>query len=209
MPAHYILAFSKMLLAFGLLLVYSNFINSGNLAPATTTDQIGDMVVGAIVGSTVLSTDVSIGESILSMILWLGLLYAVRLIKAKSPKIKDIIDGKSIKVIENHRFLTQNFKKSGMPIRSFLTQIHSQGYQNINDIDDAIISPSGEVIIKNDDDDENSIIIIENGVLNTKNLERIGKSEDWLMDNLTDKAVNDIQSVFIAEYLNDKLIIQK
>ncbi|WP_054657463.1 hypothetical protein [Apilactobacillus ozensis] len=80
---HYYLVIIKMLLAIILLLLYSRISTSRSIAPATPTDQISNMVVGAIIGGNVLSTDVSILESVITMALWTALLLAIRLIKKK------------------------------------------------------------------------------------------------------------------------------
>ena len=52
-------------------------------------------------------------------------------------------------------------------------------------------------------------MLIDNGVVDTAALEKIGKTELWLMAQLHAQKIRDPENVFIAQYHNGKMQVIK
>ncbi|KRM69740.1 DUF421 domain-containing protein [Apilactobacillus ozensis] len=207
---HYYLVIIKMLLAIILLLLYSRISTSRSIAPATPTDQISNMVVGAIIGGNVLSTDVSILESVITMALWTALLLAIRLIKKANPKIKQSIDGSDLVLMSEGRFNVENFEAAKMPMDQLMHSIHLQGINSINQVDEIILTAGGSLIVNTKKDRDNSLLVIARGDILEDALEKSGKSESWLKQKLQEHHVDNIDDVYMCEYFdNDINVVTK
>ncbi|MCK8624934.1 DUF421 domain-containing protein [Apilactobacillus xinyiensis] len=207
---HYYLVVIKMILAIILLLIYSRVSTSRSIAPATPTDQISNMVVGAIVGGNVLSPDVSILESVLTMGLWTILLLVIRLLKKSNPKIKQSIDGSDLVLMSDGKFDVDKFEEAKMPMDQLMHSIHLQGINSLEQIDEIILTAGGSLIVNTKKDKDNSLLVISRGDILEDHLEKAGKDRNWLNQKLQEHNVKNVEDVYMCEYFdNDINLVMK
>ena len=96
----------KFLVALIILLIYVKLSGKSQIAPMSQLDQVGSMVIGALVGGTLLNANVSAWESAGAVAIWAGLLILVRFIKSKNSKLRDAIDETWLK----HEIKKQGYK---------------------------------------------------------------------------------------------------
>src|SRR5699024_11867203 len=83
----------KLIAGFIMLIVYLKVSGRSQLAPLTASDQVGNMVIGALVSTAIISPDVSILEAIILVFMWAGLQILVRFIKFRSSNAAEFFDG--------------------------------------------------------------------------------------------------------------------
>lgn len=64
----------------------------------------------------------------------------------------------------------------------------------------AVIEQNGQLIIVRMGDENPKYPIVTDGVVQIEILETIGKTEEWLMDELKKEGFDDVSDIFIAEY---------
>ncbi len=109
-----------MLAAFCILLLYINLSGKGSLAPISAIDQVGNVVLGAIIGGPLYNPSISFLLLVIAATFWAGLLLLVRYLTFQRTFAKDFVDGTSIRLMQNGILLTQNFRKARLSIRDFI-----------------------------------------------------------------------------------------
>lgn len=197
----------KLIMTLILLIIYSKISGRSQLSPTTAFDQVGNMIIGAISGTTLLNNDITVINSVIFMAIWVSILLLIRYIKWKNIKFKELIDGKRIQLIKNGTILSNNFTKSKLSIRDIELLIHNEGINGFKEVDNLWFETNGKLSYDLKGDKDLSLLVIEEGKLNEEIFKKTGKSMEWLEKQLSDKKVESIEDVFFAEFLDDSLWI--
>ncbi|NLY21089.1 MAG: DUF421 domain-containing protein [Tissierellia bacterium] len=201
----YLAICAKLIVTIILLLFYIRISGRSQLAPASAFDQIGNMVIGAIGGTTLLDPSVSILDLVLFMSLWVFILLLIRYLKFKSIGIKEFFDGKRIQLVENGEILTENFQLANITLIEVTTSLHNEEILGFSMLENLWFEPNGQFTYDKKGNDKLSQIIIEEGKLNEENLSLIGYDEDWLEAELAHENIDSVADVFCGEWINGKL----
>lgn len=200
----YINIIFKMLVAFCILLVYINLSGKGSLAPISAIDQVGNVVLGAIIGGPLYNPSISFLLLVIAATFWAGLLLLVRYITFQRTFAKDFVDGTSVRLMQNGILLTQNFRKARLSIRDFIMLLHQRGYNSLEILSDVWFEYNGQMTVVKKGDPAMAVVVIENSVVNTDNLKILGYDEDWLESELN-RLGEKLDDVFLAEVHDQKL----
>ena len=202
---YYIQIILKLIFTVVLLMAYIKISGKSQLAPMSAFDQIGNMVVGALGGSTLLNADVSILHSTIFMAMWILILLGIRLLRSKSVKVKELIDGKRMALILDGKMQSDNFSKAHITISDVEIMLHEQGITGLHELQNVWFETNGEITFSKKGETKLSHIVIEEGVVDNGVLEHIEKDMDWLEEQLKEKNIDDIKDVFCAEWVEEKL----
>ncbi|MWN06764.1 DUF421 domain-containing protein [Gilliamella sp. Pas-s95] len=197
----------KFLLAIFILLIYVKLSGKSQIAPMSQLDQVGSMVIGALVGGALLSPTVSPWEASGLVAIWAGLLVLIRFIKSKNSRLRDTIDGKPIQLVKNGNLITDNFIKANLPVRDFETLVNIQGVPSFGDLKEVWYELNGSLTLIKKGDKDIAVLIIENGAISQDNLKQLNKDEDWVKREITKQGYEKIEDIFCAEWFDNKLII--
>lgn len=197
----------KFLLALIILLGYVKLSGKSQIAPMSQLDQVGSMVIGALVGGALLSPSVSAWEASGLVIIWAGLLILIRYVKSKNSRLRDAIDGKPIQLVKNGKLLSDNFVKANLPVRDFETLVNVQGICSFEELKQVWYELNGSLTIIKKGDKNIATLVIENGAINQDNLELLKKSEKWVKEQIEEQGYHELQEIFCAEWFDDKFVI--
>ncbi|MDL2253939.1 DUF421 domain-containing protein [Ruminococcaceae bacterium OttesenSCG-928-I18] len=204
---YYLQIVIKLVVTVLLLLVYVRISGKSQLAPMTAFDQIGNMVVGAIGGSTLLNTDVSILHSTVFMAMWIVILLFIRFLRSVNYKVANLIDGKRLQLVRDGEVLTENFKKAGITVSNMEILLHRDGLNGLYEAKNVWFETNGQLTIDKKGDENMSLILVEEGQINEDNLEILKKTEDWLEEQLEKHSQLKLDEVFCAEWVKDRLMV--
>ena len=197
----------KFLVALIILLIYVKLSGKSQIAPMSQLDQVGSMVIGALVGGALLNSNVSTYQSAGLVIIWAGLLLLVRFIKSKNSRLRDAIDGEPIQLVKNGHLISDNFIKANLPVRDFETLVNIQGICAFNELKQVWYELNGSLTIIKKGDKDIAVLVIENGAISEDNLEQLHKSETWLKHEIQKQGYDDIKDIFCAEWFDNKLLV--
>lgn len=201
--SYYIEIIQKLVVTILLLLAYTRISGMRQLSPTTLFDSVGNMIVGAIAGTTLLNSSVSVVDSTVFMLIWIVTLFLIRYLKNKFPKMRSYIDGNPIVLIKNGRPIPKEYKRANISNRNLESKLRSKGITGIYQLEELIIEPSGEISYTKKGEDKLSAILIDRGILNKDLLEKIDKTEEWLNVELGKRDIEKVEDVFCAEW-NEK-----
>ena len=194
----------KLLVGFVLVLIYLKLAGKGSMAPISALDQVGNMVLSAIIGGPIYNPSISVFMLVAVAGMWAGLLLLIRYISFKRSLVKDIVDGKSVRLMKDGALLTDNFVKARLSVRDFIMLLHQRGYDNLDDLYSVWFEYNGQMSIVKKGEDSMATLLVDNGQLDLENLERLDFTEDWLLEEFK-KQNYELKDVFLGEWHHNKL----
>ena len=200
----------KLTIGFIALVVFMNLNGRSQLAPTSTEDQIGNYVLGGIIGGVIYNPSITIVQFLIVLLIWGLLMTTIDFLKNSNKNVKKMIDGQIVYLIKGGKMLTENFAQATLSIPDFYTKLRTKGIFKISDIEDAFMESNGQLIVIQKNDENYSNLLVSEGKIMEDNLEHIGKNDEWLKEELAKYNVLDINEIFLVEYSNDdKLFIVK
>ena len=200
----------KLTIGFIALVVFMNLNGRSQLAPTSTEDQIGNYVLGGIIGGVIYNPSITIVQSLIVLLIWGLLMTTIDFLKNSNKNVKKMIDGEIVYLIKGGKMITENFAQATLSIPDFYTKLRTKGIFKISDIEDAFMESNGQLIVIQKNDENYSNLLVSEGKIMEDNLEHIGKNDEWLKEELAKYNVLDINDIFLVEYSNDdKLFIVK
>ncbi len=189
-------------LALGLisLVFVINVTGKGNLAPSSAVDQVQNFVLGGILGGIIYNSSISILQYVVILIIWTILILLLKWLNTNISMIKHLIDGKPVIIIKNGKLDPEACRSKGLSAADVALKLRSQGVFQLKDVKRAVIEQNGQFIIVRFGDENPKYPIITDGVVQTEILDTIGKSEEWLMEELQKEGYDNVADIFIAEY---------
>lgn len=202
----FVLVFIKLMIGFLSAIAVINFTGKGNLAPNSASDQIQNYVLGGIVGGVIYNKNIGIFECLLVMLAWFLLVTGFRLLKKHNVRVKQIIDGKALIIINNGKVDIENCKKAGLSANDMAFKLRAQNVYSVKKVKRAVVEQDGKLIIVLNGEENPKFPIITDGHLQTDILEVIGKDEDWLKEKMREKGFEEYNQIFLGEYVDGKAI---
>ena len=189
-------------LALGLisLVFVINVTGKGNLAPSSAVDQVQNFVLGGIIGGIIYNSSISILQYVVILNIWTILILLLKWLNTNVSMIKHLIDGKPVIIIKNGKLDPEACRSKGLSAADVALKLRSQGVFQLKDVKRAVIEQNGQFIIVRFGDENPKYPIITDGVVQTEILDTIGKSEEWLMEELQKEGYDNVADIFIAEY---------
>ena len=189
-------------LALGLLsLVFViNVTGKGNLAPSSAVDQIQNFVLGGIIGGVIYNSSITIIQYLTILIIWTILILLLKWLNTNISFFKHLIDGKPTIIIKNGQLDPEACRTKGLAAADVALKLRAQGIFQLKDVKRAVIEQNGQLIVVRMGDENPKYPIVTDGVVQIEILETIGKTEEWLMDELKKEGFDDVSDIFIAEY---------
>ena len=202
----FVLVFIKLMIGFLSAIAVINFTGKGNLAPNSASDQIQNYVLGGIVGGVIYNKNIGIFECLLVMLAWFLLVTGFRLLKKHNVRVKQIIDGKALIIINNGKVDIENCKKAGLSAHDVAFKLRAQNVYSVKKVKRAVVEQNGQFIIVLEGEENPKFPIITDGHLQTDTLEVIGKDEDWLKEKMREKGFEEYSQIFLGEYVDGKAL---
>lgn len=191
------------------LIVYMKILGKMQLAPQSVLDQIGNYVLGGIIGGIIYNLDLSLTMFFMAIIIWGGFMLIINYIRARSLKVKRSIDGKPILLMENGEVNTEEFKNIMMSADSLMSRLHQEGIKTLSEIDIIWLEPNGKLTIVKKDEEDIAYVLIEDGQINDIDMRRSKKTKEWIHREINNQGIENISEIFCAEYLDGRLNIYK
>lgn len=203
----FLLVAIKLLIGFLALITIINISGKGNLAPNSASDQVQNYVLGGIIGGVIYNNSIKIIEFITILCIWCALVLGLKWLKQHVVKVKQIIDGKALIIIDEGKINIENCRKVGLSAHDVSFKLRTNNVYSIKDVKRAVVEQNGQLIIIHYGEENPKFPLITDGHLQTDILEVIGKDEDWLIEEIKKQGLEKYSDVFLGEYVDGNLIL--
>ena len=200
MTLNYMEILIKLALGLFSLVFVINVTGKGNLAPNSATDQIQNYVLGGIIGGVIYNSSISILQYAVILIMWTILVLTLKWLNNNVHFVKRLIDGKPTLLIKNGKIDPEACRSVGLSAADVALKLRSQGIFQMKQVKRAMQEQNGQLIVVQMGDENPKYPVVTDGVVQVEVLESIGRSEEWLLDNLSKQGYDNVANIFIAEY---------
>ena len=200
MTLNYIEILIKLALGLFSLVFVINVTGKGNLAPNSAIDQIQNYVLGGIIGGVIYNSAISILQYAVILIMWTILVLTLKWLNNNVYFVKHLIDGKPTLLIKNGKIDPEACRSVGLSAADVALKLRSQGIFQMKQVKRAMQEQNGQLIVVQMGDENPKYPVVTDGVIQVEILETIGRSEEWLLDNLSKQGYDNVANIFIAEY---------
>ena len=200
MTLNYIEILIKLALGLFSLVFVINVTGKGNLAPNSAIDQIQNYVLGGIIGGVIYNSAISILQYAVILIMWTILVLTLKWLNNNVHFVKRLIDGKPTLLINNGKIDPEACRSVGLSAADVALKLRSQGIFQMKQVKRAMQEQNGQLIVVQMGDENPKYPVVTDGVIQVEILETIGRSEEWLLDNLSKQGYDNVANIFIAEY---------
>lgn len=200
MTLNYMEILIKLALGLFSLVFVINVTGKGNLAPNSATDQIQNYVLGGIIGGVIYNSSISILQYAVILMMWTILVLTLKWLNNNVRFVKRLIDGKPTLLIKNGQIDPEACRSVGLSAAEVALKLRSQGIFQMKQVKRAVQEQNGQLIVVQIGDENPKYPVVTDGVIQVDVLETIGRSEEWLLDNLSKQGHDNVANIFIAEY---------
>ena len=200
MTLNYMEILIKLALGLFSLVFVINVTGKGNLAPNSATDQIENYVLGSIIGGVIYNSSISILQYAVILMMWTILVLTLKWLNNNVRFVKRLIDGKPTLLIKNGQIDPEACRSVGLSAAEVALKLRSQGIFQMKQVKCAVQEQNGQLIVVQMGDENPKYPVVTDGVIQVDVLESIGRSEEWLLDNLSKQGHDNVANIFIAEY---------
>lgn len=205
----YFIVLERTVLFYILITVLYRFMGKREVGQLGVIDLIVSILIAELAAMSIDKREDSIFISIIPIIA-LGLIQIfLSYVSLKSKKVRDIFDGNPSVIINSGKVNFKEMVKQRYNLDDLLTQLREKNVKSIEEIDYAILEPSGKLSVfkKNEHKfNELPLPLILDGKLDEDILKKISKSKNWL-DNILIKENLTVKDIFYAYFRDNSLYI--
>lgn len=187
----------KLALALATAVVFLKMFNmNSQLKQLTPISVVLNFLLSAILSSFILDDAFSITDFLVIMVIYGVLLAIVNWLSFNTAFGRRMFVGRPRVIVQNGEFRADVMRKMRLNVRDVAAAPRAQDIHSLREIKFAQVEANGDLTVVKQ-------------VIDTAALEKIGKTELWLMAQLHAKKIRDPENVFIAQYHHGKLEIIK
>ncbi|MCY9549149.1 YetF domain-containing protein [Lysinibacillus xylanilyticus] len=222
----YIQVVVQTVITFFVLLTLTRFLGKKQLSHLTFFNYVTGITIGSIAANMVILKTNVFMKFLVSLIVWCALTTLISYIALKSGKARTLLDGQPTIIIKKGKIDRKALASTKINIDDLTMMIRQYQVFSITEIDYAILEPNGMLSILKKPEFQSTqkidlkispspptfipIEVIADGKLLPQNLLEVGKSREWLDNELKKVNIHSIEKVFYAEIQpNGKIFIQK
>lgn len=169
--------------------------------------MIGEMAVVAIENH-----NEPVVNTLLPMVVLLGIQIALALFSLRSNRFRKLIDGKPSILISKGKIDEKEMRKQRYNFDDLLMQLRSKDIDNIADVEFAILETSGQLSVVKKSKNKNKPAsytepLIVGGKIQQNNLKKSNKTEAWLRSELQKRGYGDISRISFCSYQDGEFYI--
>jgi uncharacterized membrane protein YcaP (DUF421 family) len=200
------------LLSIVVLFLLAKLMGDKQISQMSIFDYINGITLGSIAAELATELESPI-QPLVAMIIYGLSAFLISFVTSKSLKLRNIINGKPIVLMENGLIYRDNFKKAHLDLSEFLMFCRVSGYFDLSQIQTALLERNGSVSILptsgqrpatpsdfnlTPPPEPPATTVLLDGHILTENLKRAGQNVTWLTKELKRQGYSSPQEVFLA-----------
>ncbi|MEC1178316.1 DUF421 domain-containing protein [Metasolibacillus meyeri] len=204
----YLMIIVRTLFVYFLVLFVFRVMGKRELGELSILDVAVYVLIAEVAALALEDVDKPFFKSILPILLLFSIQYINAIFILKNKRLRDVIDGDPTIVVRDGVILENAMVKQRYNLDDLFQQMREQGVSSVQTISFAFLEQSGKLSIYLKDGPAFVLPIIVDGYLDLKHLRLIGKTEEWLEDELRAQGIYSVKRVFYACYEDGKLYVQ-
>lgn len=201
----------------------TKIIGKKQVSELSLFDYVISISIGNFAAEISMNIDVQLMNGIVAVLIFGLIATIVSIITMKSIRLRRFLIGTPTIIVEDGKFVYKNLKRVKIDINDFLESARISGYFDISNIKYALMEANGQISFLPKEEyipltpkDMNlkpsfqglcANVVIDGKAL-LKNLEKIGKNEEWLIQQLKVKGYKNYDKILLATVdINEKICV--
>ena len=202
-----IISFRTVLL-YVIILVVLRIMGKREVGELGVIDVVVFVIMAEVAAFALDSPDKKLVQAIVPIMILLVIQLLTSYISLKSKRFRDIVDGDPSVLIRNGEIIEKEMRRQRYNLDDLFQQLREQNVGSIGEVTFAFLEPSGNLSVFREDDTQPVLALISDGVIQTRHVEIIGKTDGWLISELKQQGINDYKRVFYCTFEKNELNFQ-
>ncbi|WP_339250728.1 DUF421 domain-containing protein [Sporosarcina sp. FSL W8-0480] len=190
------------------ILVILRLMGKREVGELSVIDVVVFIIMAEVVAFSLDSPNKKLSHSIIPIIILLGIQWLTSYLSLKSKKFRDIVDGDPTLIIRQGVIQEKEMRKHRYNLDDLFQQLREQQIGSVREVSYAYLEPNGNLSVFKNDQTPPVLALISDGVIQSRHLEIIGKSEKWLLEEIKALGVNGEEQVFYCSFEEGKIHLQ-
>jgi uncharacterized membrane protein YcaP (DUF421 family) len=183
----------------------TRLLGKKEIAQLTPFDFVSSLMLSELVGNTVYQKDVQYAELLFGLFLWALLSYLFEKLTQKSKRLRGPLEGEPSMLIRGGLVDMREMRANKLDFEQLRMMLRQKEIFSIREVAYAIFEPNGSLsVLRKTAAGGLSYSLVEDGEVDRHSLERIGKDEKWLSDELQKMGYRDPRRVAYAEWMQEE-----
>lgn len=204
----------RSVISFIVLLVLVRLIGKQQMSEMTFFDYVVGITIGSIASVLCVELNQNMFATISGMVIWALLPYALAHMTLKNAKLRKIIEGEAVVVIENGKIQEDRLRKIRISVDELLTQLRMKGVFSLADVEFALFETNGKLSVQKKTQKQPvtpsdlnistayeglPTTVISDGILLKDALKSLNLSQAWLYYQLGKQNIREISEISFAQ----------
>ncbi|RDZ09219.1 hypothetical protein C3744_25020 [Priestia megaterium] len=202
----------RTIVLYGIITVVFRFMGQRGISQLNVIDLVVVLMISELAVVAIEDSEKNLLYQLVPIFILMLIEIILAYIQLKSQKLRRILDGEPVFIIKKGKIDNKQMQKHRYNLDDLLLQLRDKGIGDIQDVDYAILEPSGtlSVLEKSERKGSTSVFLlplITDGVIQEKHLELLNKNELWLHQSLKERGYEDVTHILYCSYLNGQFFI--
>lgn len=208
-----VFVFMQTVVSFIVLLALTRLLGKQQVSQLTYYEYLNGITIGSIAANMATDEFANTGEHLTGLVVYGLLTLAVSYSTVKNRKIRKMLAGEPVIVVQDGKILEDNLRKMHMDLDELTMQMRTAGVFDYKELELGIIEQSGQLSIlkkpkyqeatqedvgKKQKSKGLAVEVIIDGQIIYQNLECMGHDGRWLVDQLHQRKIKSVSDVFFA-----------
>ncbi|MGG0667512.1 DUF421 domain-containing protein [Sporosarcina koreensis] len=198
----------RTILLYVFILIILRLMGKREVGELSVIDVVVFVIMAEVVAVGLESPDKKLSHSIFPVLLLLVIQLLTSLLSLKSKKFRDIVDGDPTLIIQDGVIQEEQMRKQRYNLDDLFQQLREQQIGSVRDVSYAYLEPSGNLSVFTYENTQPVLALISDGVIQSRHVHMVEKTEDWLVRELKELGVNDVTQVFYCSFEKGELYFQ-
>ncbi|MFC5603986.1 DUF421 domain-containing protein [Sporosarcina koreensis] len=198
----------RTILLYVFVLIILRLMGKREVGELSVIDVVVFVIMAEVVAVALESPDKKLIHAVFPVLLLLMIQLLTSYISLKSKKFRDLVDGDPTLIIQDGVIQEEQMRKQRYNLDDLFQQLREQQIGSIRDVSFAFLEPSGNLSVFTQENTQPVLALISDGIIQSRHVQMIGRSDDWLIEELKAQGVNDAEQVFYCSYEEGELHFQ-
>lgn len=198
----------RTILLYVFILIILRLMGKREVGELSVIDVVVFVIMAEVVAVGLESPDKKLSHSIFPVLLLLVIQLLTSFLSLKSKKFRDIVDGDPTLIIQDGVIQEEQMRKQRYNLDDLFQQLREQQIGSVRDVSYAYLEPSGNLSVFTYENTQPVLALISDGVIQSRHVHMVEKTEDWLIQELKELGVNDVTQVFYCSFEKGALYFQ-
>lgn len=198
----------RTVLLYILIVIILRLMGKREVGELGVIDVVVFVIMAEVAAFALESPDQKLIQSIIPMLILLIIQVVSSFISLKSKRFRNLVDGQPAIIIEQGKILEHEMRKQRYNLDDLFQQLREKEIGSVHEVSFAYLEPSGNLSVFKHDDVQPVLALISDGKIQSRHLELIDKTDEWLERELQAVGINDVKQIFYCTFENGELKFQ-